>query len=115
MNNLILILRQDKQYLVKALLSDGVSVKPQKVKRVPGSSGKLHKNEEGEWEWSDDEMDPDEQGEETRVRHRGPVKAGIALQKQPNMEGVIKNLIDWGNEMNVHLLTGCEGNMFCQT
>ncbi|XP_022306428.2 serine/threonine-protein kinase OSR1-like [Crassostrea virginica] len=57
---------KDKQYLVKALLSDGVSVKPQKVKRVPGSSGKLHKNEEGEWEWSDDEMDPDEQGEETR-------------------------------------------------
>ncbi|XP_048754257.1 serine/threonine-protein kinase OSR1-like [Ostrea edulis] len=55
---------KDKQYLIKSLLSEGVSVKPQKVKRVPGSSGKLHKNEEGEWEWSDDELVPEEQGEE---------------------------------------------------
>lgn len=48
---------KDKAHLVKMLLSEGSSVKPQKVKRVPGSSGRLHKTEDGTWEWSDDEMD----------------------------------------------------------
>lgn len=50
---------QDKSYLMKALLAEGSQVKPQKVKRVPGSSGRLHKTADGEWEWSDEEMDKD--------------------------------------------------------
>ena len=50
-----LLFKQDKVYLAKTLLHDGTIVQPQKVKRKPGSSGRLHKTEEGEWVWSDDE------------------------------------------------------------
>lgn len=48
---------QDRQYLVKTLLQEGTPVKPQKVRRVPGSSGRLHKTTDGDWEWSDEELD----------------------------------------------------------
>ena len=55
---------QDKAYLTKTLLSEGAPVKPQKVTRVKGSSGKLHKTEGGGWEWSDEEFDENEESEE---------------------------------------------------
>ncbi|BFY98656.1 hypothetical protein BsWGS_01696 [Bradybaena similaris] len=56
---------KDRAYLQKNLLSEGTAVMGQKVKRVPGSSGRLNKSEDGGWEWSDDDLDaPDETAEE---------------------------------------------------
>lgn len=60
---------KDRQYLIKSLLSEGAPVVPQKVKRVPGSSGRLHKTEDGEWQWSDEETAPG--GED----HKAPAAA----------------------------------------
>ena len=48
---------KDKEYMLRTLLQQRTSRQVSKVKRVPGSSGKLHKTEAGEWEWSDEELE----------------------------------------------------------
>jgi len=46
-----------KEFLEQNLLSlaPGLGERAQKVKRIQGSSGRLHRTADGEWEWSDDD------------------------------------------------------------
>ncbi|XP_077977955.1 serine/threonine-protein kinase OSR1-like [Glandiceps talaboti] len=48
-----------KEHIMQTLLPLAPTLveRSQKVKRVPGSSGRLHRTEDGGWEWSDEELD----------------------------------------------------------
>ncbi|CAB4011324.1 STE20 SPS1-related proline-alanine-rich kinase, partial, partial [Paramuricea clavata] len=50
---------RNKEFLKEILLplAPPLGERSQKVKRVPGSSGRLRKNSDGSWEWSDEETE----------------------------------------------------------
>ena len=84
-----------KEFLQQNLLTlaPGLGERAQKVKRIPGSSGRLHRNPDGGWEWSDDDDEgkSDKKGSDAKkddsksVSKDSAQEGAAAIEKEPKI------------------------------
>jgi serine/threonine-protein kinase OSR1/STK39 len=88
-----------KEFVKEVVVGNGPSLaaRATKVKRVPGTSGRLHRTEEGGWVWSDEELSEEyneKESEDSKIpkepqkSEQSQPKESLSISKQPSTSSI---------------------------